>query len=161
MSCHITSQRKQTLLYLLGVYISFIFMISSAVWADDKPQQQMAIFHTATGKHKIRLEVARTPQDMKQGLMFRKTLAPDAGMVFIYPRPEYAGIWMKNTYIPLDIIFIDCAGRILNIDTRQPLTTSISYSEKKACTTIEVNAGLAKQWQLTSGDLVRYVPRLN
>lgn len=98
---------------------------------------------------------------MKQGLMFRKTLAPDAGMVFIYPRPEYAGIWMKNTYIPLDIIFIDCAGRILNIDTRQPLTTSISYSEKKACTTIEVNAGLAKQWQLTSGDLVRYVPRLN
>ena len=158
----ITSQRKQSLYYQLFLMIWFIFINlcilgKGAARADI---QYQAILPTEQGEHKIKLEIARTEQQKMQGLMHRKTLAPNTGMIFLYNKPTIAGIWMKNTYIPLDIIFIDCHNKIVDVVTRQPHTTNVSYAPTKICKIIEVNAGLNEKIGLQRNNKVRFEPHI-
>ena len=69
----------------------------------------------------VQLELARTPQEHQVGLMFRDSLPPDSGMLFIYDHPATEGYWMRNTLIPLSIAFIDRDGTIVDIQDMQPL----------------------------------------
>src|SRR3954471_21304785 len=87
--------------------------------------QQLQIFptadltiETAGGARKFHVELATTPPQLEQGLMFRRTLAPDAGMLFDFKTPAPVTMWMKNTFIPLDMVFIDAGGRVINIAER-------------------------------------------
>ncbi|HQR89756.1 MAG TPA: DUF192 domain-containing protein, partial [Caulobacter sp.] len=70
---------------------------------------------TAKGRARFQVEIAATRAEQQRGLMFRKSLAPDRGMLFTYAKPQPAAFWMKNTLIPLDIVYIAPNGRVLSI----------------------------------------------
>ncbi len=101
------------------------------------------------------VELAVTPQQRARGLMFREEMAPDAGMIFLFDREAPRAFWMKNTYLPLDILFIDRAGRIVSIarDT-VPLSETPIPSDAPAMAVLELNAGTAAALDIAPGDRV-------
>src|ERR1700674_3518170 len=110
---------------------------------------------TAGGPRKFTVELATTPAQMEQGLMFRRSLAPDAGMLFDYQAPSMAMMWMKNTLIPLDMLFVDAEGRIVNIHERAvPGSLDTIAAAAPARAVIELNGGTASRLGIRSGDRV-------
>jgi uncharacterized protein len=110
---------------------------------------------SAGGSHKFSVEVATTPAQMEQGLMFRRSLAPDGGMIFDFRMPSMATMWMKNTLIPLDMLFVDAQGRIVNIHERAvpgSLDTIAAAAPVRAV--IELNGGTAARLGIRPGDRV-------
>lgn len=102
-------------------------------------------------------EIASTPESRTRGLMFRKQLNQDSAMLFIFEKEDYYGVWMKNTYIPLDIVWLNEEKEIVYIyQNAQPCALNdckITYPEKKAKYVLEINAGLVKKFNLTPGDI--------
>ena len=110
-----------------------------------------------SGRHKFYVEVAMTPEQMMQGLMFRRTLAPNAGMLFIYQQPEMAEMWMKNTLIPLDMLFVDAEGKIVNIHQRAvPGSLELIGSAAPVRAVIELNGGTTARLGIKPGDRILY-----
>jgi hypothetical protein len=110
---------------------------------------------TTSGPQHFTVEIATTPQQMEQGLMFRPSLAPDAGMLFDYGRPSMAMMWMKNTLIPLDMLFVDAQGRIVNIHERAvPGSLATIAAAAPARAVIELNGGTAARLGIRPGDKV-------
>lgn len=98
------------------------------------------------------VEEARTPAQQEQGLMFRPTLAADRGMLFIFPSPQIASMWMKNTQIPLDILFIDAKGTIVHIaENTVPGSEHIITSSFRVKAVLELAAGTCKKQGIHSG----------
>jgi uncharacterized protein len=103
------------------------------------------------------VEVASNSKEQAQGLMFRKSLADNAGMIFPFPEPKMASFWMKNTVIPLDIIFIRADGSIESIaanTTPYSLNSVGSGEEVKAV--LELRGGLTQELGIKPGDKVRW-----
>jgi uncharacterized membrane protein (UPF0127 family) len=110
---------------------------------------------SASGKHRFTVELALTPEQMSQGLMFRRQLAPDAGMLFDYGRNQPASFWMKNTLIPLDMLFIAGDGKIAAIHERAvPLSLEPITSPVPVRAVLELNGGTASRLGLKPGDRV-------
>jgi uncharacterized protein len=110
---------------------------------------------TRTGTHKFSVEVARRPAQQAQGLMFRRHLAPDAGMLFLYGSVKRVSMWMKNTYIPLDMIYIDRSGRVVGFFERAvPGSLEVITSENPVAGVLEVNAGTVARLAIAVGDRV-------
>jgi len=100
-------------------------------------------------------EVAKTPEKRNQGLMFRTSLAPDSGMLFVFEQDETLRFWMKNTYIPLAIAFIDANGIITDILEMAPMDTVTRYASSKPVRyALEVNSGWFFSKQIKPGDTV-------
>lgn len=112
------------------------------------------IVETQKGKqHRFDVELAVTPAQQAQGLMYRQRMEPDAGMLFLYDRPQNVVMWMKNTLIPLDMIFIDAKGRITGIEERTvPFSTQTIESPGLASAVLELNAGTAERLGIRVGD---------
>jgi uncharacterized membrane protein (UPF0127 family) len=131
------------------------------VQAQTRPREgfgtdSLAI-RTAKETHRFSIEVARTPEQQQFGLMFRNKMAADAGMLFIYERPLRISMWMKNTLIPLDMIFIGVDGRVINIAERcVPFSVAPVYSADVALAVLEVNGGTAARLGIKPGDTVLY-----
>jgi uncharacterized protein len=87
------------------------------------------------------LEIARTPDEHQTGLMFRQTLAPDSGMLFVYDHPATEGYWMHNTYLPLSIAWIDQNGTIVDIQDMQPLSDDVHWPASSYWYALEANMG--------------------
>ncbi len=112
---------------------------------------------SATGPHRFKVELAETPPQMTQGLMFRTSLAPDAGMLFDYKQPTVATMWMRNTLIPLDMLFVDAQGHIVNIHERAvPQSLDIIAAAAPVRAVIELNGGTASRLGIEPGDRVVY-----
>ncbi|WP_353859341.1 DUF192 domain-containing protein [Azospirillum formosense] len=107
------------------------------------------------GKYRFDIELAETPAQQAQGLMFREKMAADAGMLFIYDRPQPASFWMKNTLIPLDMIFIGADGRIVNIHANAvPQSLDAVNSAGPVKGILEINGGMSARLGIRPGDRV-------
>ena len=112
---------------------------------------------TSKGEHQITVEVADSSDEQRTGLMFRRSLGEDEGMIFLYEREEDVSMWMKNTYIPLDMIFVRSNGTVLRIETdTEPFSERIISSGGKVLAVIEMKAGSAARLGLKPGDKVSY-----
>lgn len=113
--------------------------------------------HSARGVHAFRVEVARSPAEQSRGLMFRSAMGADEGMIFPMDPPRMAAFWMKNTVIPLDIIFVGPDGRISNIAANTvPYSLESVASEGTAKAVLELNGGRAAQLGIAAGDRVEW-----
>src|SRR5258708_4947570 len=121
-------------------------------------EKDTLVVETASGaRHSFNIELAVTPDQMAQGLMYRRQMAADAGMLFIYPAPQPTAFWMKNTLIPLDMLFIAADGHILNIAERTiPLTETPIPSAGPIKAVLELNGGTSARLGIKPGDRVRY-----
>ena len=109
-----------------------------------------------SGSHKFRVEVAASDAEQARGLMFRTQMGPDEGMLFPKDPPERAAFWMKNTVIPLDIIFVGRDGRILNIENAVPYDETPVPAAGLAAAVLELNGGRAAELGIVPGDKVSW-----
>jgi uncharacterized membrane protein (UPF0127 family) len=109
---------------------------------------------SASGEHRFAAEVAATPEQQERGLMFRRELAPDHGMIFPYGPPQTVGFWMKNTLIPLDMLFIRADGTIARIATATPLSLDTVGSGEPVAAVLEIRGGRAAELGIRAGDRV-------
>ncbi len=121
-------------------------------------ERDRLVIETAAGaRHQLEIELAASPEQRAQGLMFRRDLAPDAGMLFLYGREWPVSMWMKNTLIPLDMLFIDGGGRVVHIAERTVPQSLESVSAGRPVTAVlELNGGTAARLGLAPGDRLLY-----
>jgi len=112
------------------------------------------------GRHSLRVEVASTPDERQTGLMHRRLLGEDQGMVFVFERSGLWGMWMKNTFIPLSVAFIDERGRILNIEDMEPQTEDSHNAIAPARYALEMNKGWFAKRGIRPGQKVEGLQRL-
>ena len=113
-------------------------------------------------RHVFTVEVARTPKEQEIGMMFRKSVEPDAGMLFLFPEPRRAAFWMYNTYIPLDLIFIDKKGRIESIaPNAAPHSLKPRQSRGVVAGVLEIAGGRSAELGIAEGDEILHpeIPR--
>ena len=134
---------------LLAALLSVLPLLHAPAMAADL--EPLAI-ETADGTRTFQVEVMRTDAERMRGLMFRRDLLPDRGMLFEFPGKEPIQMWMKNTYLPLDMIFFR-GGRVLSIaENTEPLSERIISSDGPATQVVEVNAGTAQRLKIKVGD---------
>ena len=145
---------RRALLPMLAALLTGLSRFSVGADLQKFPASELTIV-SATGSHRFKVELAETPAQMTQGLMFRTSLAPDAGMLFDYKQPTAATMWMRNTLIPLDMLFVDAQGRIVNIHQRAvPQSLDIIAATAPVRAVIELNGGTAARLGIEPGDQV-------
>ena len=134
--------------------LSFLFTALLSGTALALPSTTIAV-HTAKGSDTFKVEVAGDHDSQEKGLMFRKTMAPNAGMLFDFHTTVMTTFWMKNTILPLDIIFIRTDGTISSIAANAvPMSETPIPSSEPVRAVLELNAGRAAQLGMAPGDKV-------
>jgi uncharacterized membrane protein (UPF0127 family) len=137
--------------------------LAVAAFVASSYATDIIMFKTGTvkvGSHPLSVELALKEDQRERGLMFRKELGRDEGMVFVFDEPAYQSMWMKNTLIPLSVAFLDGDGRILNILDMQPQTLDTHTSAGPARYAIETNLGWFERNKVKAGDKVTGLPAL-
>ena len=151
--------------------LAAIVFITIAIGLGDGPVNdlqaqaagRLAVFDKGTvsivsddQSHKFRVDLALTHHQQMQGLMFRRNMPADAGMLFVYKQEAPVAMWMKNTYLPLDMLFIARGGMILKIAERTvPLSEATIASGRAVIAVLELNAGTASRLGIKPGDTVK------
>jgi uncharacterized membrane protein (UPF0127 family) len=138
--------------HLQGLGLALIFCFSAAS-ASAEP----LVIHAGGSAYKFEVEIVTTPETRAQGLMYRKSMAANAGMLFIYPDSQPVSFWMKNTLIPLDMLFLKADGSIAHIaHNAVPLDETPIDSGAAVNAVLEVNGGTAATLGIKEGDRVEY-----
>lgn len=115
------------------------------------------VLKTDSGPHSFNIEIATTNGERALGLMYRRELPEDAGMLFLYDPPQPITMWMRNTILPLDMIFISTDGKVHRIESHtEPFSTEVISSDGTVQGVLEVNAGAAAKIGLKAGDEVAF-----
>jgi uncharacterized membrane protein (UPF0127 family) len=135
--------------------LGFLVLIAGAVYAQAF--ETLSIATQGGQRQTFRVEVARNDTDRAQGLMFRRAMPADQGMLFDFGRVEPVSMWMQNTYLPLDMLFIRADGTIARIAANtEPLSTRTIPSGEPVLSVLELNAGTAAKLGIKPGDRVEH-----
>ena len=134
----------------------WIFLLLFLTWIPVAHSQRILKIPLYIHHREIWVEVAKTPEERNQGLMGRKHLEKDEGMLFIFETEDYHSFWMKDTLIPLSIAFIDKDGRIVWIKDMKPLTLDSHVPPKPILYALEMNKGWFSSRGIKEGDTVRF-----
>lgn len=136
--------------------------LSSAVTpaAAQESMTEFRVIPLTAGIHVIRAEVALAPDERSKGLMFRKALGPNQGMVFLFDQPAVQCMWMRNTLIPLSVAFIADDGHILNVEDMAPQTEDNHCAAKPARYALEMNKGWFAKHGIVAGAKISGLPRV-
>lgn len=142
-------------LLLIGTYA---FADSDAARLDQAfPKASLQIATPDARVHRFRIWVAETDAQRMRGLMYVKHLEDDQGMLFIYPQAQMISMWMKNTYIPLDMVFIGADGRVTHIAANTTPHSLESVSSKNPATAVlELKGGMAQKLKIAPGAVVTF-----
>ncbi len=120
-------------------------------------EKSRLVIETDSGVHPFAIEMAVTPEERGRGLMFRQEMADDAGMLFDFGVDDVATMWMQNTFISLDMVFIEADGTVHRIARNTtPFSTDIVSSKGPVRAVLELNAGTSRKIGLKNGDIVRH-----
>jgi len=132
----------------------YLLALSFALFTSLAGAQQLPLMELTAGFHRIEAEVAANNAARMQGLMNRKTMATQRGMLFVFDRDDQHCMWMRNTYLPLSVAFLDEKGRILNIEDMQPQTEDNHCAAQPARFALEMNIGWFAQRGVRRGDRI-------
>jgi uncharacterized membrane protein (UPF0127 family) len=150
------SGRRLFLVLLLAAVAGCSTAASDARNPQGPTEPLDVVLHDGKVRH-FKVEVVDDDDSRERGLMFRMSLAPNAGMLFDFKTPQDVSFWMKNTYIPLDIIFVGRDGHILNIARQaRPMDETNLPSAGPALGVLEIRGGRAAELGVEPGDLVRH-----
>jgi uncharacterized protein len=136
-------------------------LVAGAGLAQETAQVPLPAISLNVGGRAVTAEVADEPRERETGLMFRKNLAPDSGMLFVMPGPEQAAFWMKNTILPLSVAYISEAGLILEIHDLQPLDERpVPSAFSNIAYALEMEQGWFAKNRILAGDRIRGLPPL-
>ena len=122
-----------------AAFASLVFAVAS--FAQDQPQTDLPRVHLAAGMHQIDAQVAQSYDQRMVGLMFRKEMPQQEGMLFVFEQPTVQCFWMKNTLLPLTAAFVADDGTIVNLADMKPQTTDSHCSTKPVRFVLEMNQG--------------------
>lgn len=138
---------------LLYTYVICIFF-PSVCWAETPILYTLRI-HSGETEHRFLVAVAETPEQKRTGLMFRESMPEEEGMLFRFNPPKIPGMWMKNTLIPLDMLFIKADGTIAYIaENTVPKTLDIIRPSEVVSYVLELNGGICKKLGINVNDQV-------
>jgi uncharacterized protein len=142
---------------ILGFLSALLFVITAAGFPASASEQQTLEIVSKSGVHVFSVELAVTEAERERGLMFRKEVPEGYGMLFDFKHEQEVSMWMKNTLVPLDMIFIRDNGRIARIaENTEPLSERIIPSGSPVRAVLEVAGGTAKKYGIAPGDKVAY-----
>ncbi len=140
------------------MFVRIVCIAAAAFWAAGafaEPVRHELVVATDEGDRVFQVEIADEPQERSKGLMFRREMAKEHGMLFDYLDEQPASFWMRNTYIPLDMIFIKADGTVESIAERTtPLSERRVKSQGAVRYVLEINGGLSDELGIEPGDKV-------
>lgn len=139
---------------MIGAVVMMAFVPSRRALGDP-----LLTFPLSIRGHRIRAELADTPESRMTGLMGRRSLPQDTGMLFVFDQPAPQAMWMKNTYVPLSVAFITADGRILNIEDMSPQTEDVHPSAGAVLYALEMERGWFARKGIRAGDRVEGIAR--
>jgi uncharacterized membrane protein (UPF0127 family) len=134
---------------LRAVIAALVLCACTTLAAAELPQIALGV-----GKHKLTAEVASTEAQRSTGLMHRRMLPEDRGMLFVFPDVALHGMWMMNTFVPLSVAFLDRDGVIINIEDMEPHTKNTHSAARPAKYALETNQGWFRKRGIKAGDKI-------
>lgn len=145
------------------LFVALVGLLPALAGCDDAPSTTQPkgvarLVNIQIGKGTFACEIADDARSREFGLMFRKSMPANRGMLFIFGDEQVREFWMKNTFIPLDIVFLDHTGKVVAIRTMQPQDENTTSSDLPALYAIELNAGAAARAGVKEGDTITIPP---
>ena len=135
----------------LFVWLAIGFLPSATAWSQELPQTNLQRVRVGAGMYQIDVQLALTPAEQQTGLMHRKDMAQQEGMLFVFPQPSTQCFWMKNTLLPLTAAFVADDGRIVNLVDMKPMSLDSHCSEEPVRYVLEMNQGWFAKKNIKAG----------